>query len=399
MRLKLDVNPEGVDFEEADEGHLEAEEERDRLEEAVVSSTDWTTETLLNQLQRGNIDLNPRFQRRDAWTVSRKSRFIESLIANLPIPQIVLAERKGRRGQHIVLDGKQRLLSLLQFTGSGTGKHNNFRLEDLEVLTDLDGLTYQELRENAATRHRYNSLLNQTVRSVVIKNWPDVTFLHLVFLRLNTGSVTLSPQELRQAMFPGGFSDFVDDAAIGSAALKTLLRLEEPDFRMRDVEILVRFIAFQNFLGDYRGSLKTFLDEACAALNRDWTKVQTAIHQQVQEFEAATLALIDIFGAGNVARRPSDERRRPFNRAIFDVQVHYLTQKRVRSAALRRKAAVRAAFEKLWSRDPEFVRSVETTTKSLDATHKRFSAWGNALAKATALKIRVPQLRDNRILL
>jgi Protein of unknown function DUF262 len=81
---------------------------------AVVTGTDWTTETVVSQLKRGNIQLDPRFQRRDAWKRDRKSRFIESLIVGLPIPQIVLAESKRERGRFIVLDGKQRLLSILQ---------------------------------------------------------------------------------------------------------------------------------------------------------------------------------------------------------------------------------------------------------------------------------------------
>jgi len=33
----------------------------------AISGTDWTVETILLQLKKGNIDLNPRFQRRDAW--------------------------------------------------------------------------------------------------------------------------------------------------------------------------------------------------------------------------------------------------------------------------------------------------------------------------------------------
>ena len=84
---------------------------------AVVSGTDWTTETIVSQLKRNNIQLRPRFQRRDAWKRDRKSRFIESLIVGLPIPQIVLAESKQDRGKFMVLDGKQRLLSILQYWG------------------------------------------------------------------------------------------------------------------------------------------------------------------------------------------------------------------------------------------------------------------------------------------
>src|SRR6266851_850306 len=101
---------------------------------AVVSGTDWTTETVVSQLKRGNIQLDPRFQRRDAWKRDRKSRFIESLIVGLPIPQIVLAESKRDRGKFIVLDGKQRLLSILQFWGLGQGDNNSYALSALTLL-------------------------------------------------------------------------------------------------------------------------------------------------------------------------------------------------------------------------------------------------------------------------
>src|SRR5699024_7772964 len=94
-----------------DEDQRETEEDIVGLDQAlfssaVVSGNDWTTETLINQINKGNILLNPDFQRRDAWDKKRKSRFIESLILGLPIPQIVLAESKERRGSYIVLDGK-----------------------------------------------------------------------------------------------------------------------------------------------------------------------------------------------------------------------------------------------------------------------------------------------------
>src|ERR1022692_3636066 len=65
---------------------------------AVVFATDWTAETIVGQLAKGNISLDPIFQRRDAWTAARKSRFIESIILGLPIPQIVLAEHQDSKG-------------------------------------------------------------------------------------------------------------------------------------------------------------------------------------------------------------------------------------------------------------------------------------------------------------
>lgn len=394
-----DVNPLAVEFDDADEETVDASAERDRLSQAVVSANDWTTETLLAQLDRQNIQMNPRFQRRDAWTVPRKSRYIESLILGLPVPQIVLAERKNARGRYIVLDGKQRLLSLLQFKGMAEGKYNAFRLSGLEVLSGLQGKTCADLESDPLLSDLYTAFLNQSVRAVVIKNWPDLLFLHLVFLRLNTGSVKLSPQELRQAMFPGDFSDYVDDTARDSQPMRTLLGLAEPDFRMRDVELLVRHLGFANFFPEYRGELKVFLDTTCMRLNDDWANQAPVVRLQAAAFDAAIQALIEIFGIDDVARRPIQEGRRPFNRALFDVLVYYLVDADVRRRALAVAAEVRTALTSLWRDEPRFARSVESTTKSIEATATRFSLWGDALAPLVGMQLRIPRLVDNRIVL
>jgi hypothetical protein len=71
------------------------------IRKAVVSTTDWTVQVIISQLEQGNILLTPRFQRRDAWTRPRKSLFIESLMLGLPVPPIVLAEQRGSRNKFI----------------------------------------------------------------------------------------------------------------------------------------------------------------------------------------------------------------------------------------------------------------------------------------------------------
>ena len=68
------------------------------LTQAVVTSTDWTTETVLSQLKRGNIELSPRFQRREAWDNNRKSRFIESLFWVYLFPKLCWQNAKTREG-------------------------------------------------------------------------------------------------------------------------------------------------------------------------------------------------------------------------------------------------------------------------------------------------------------
>ena len=184
------------------------------LSSMAITGTDWTAETLVSQIQKGNILLNPDFQRRDAWTIKTKSRFIESLLLGLPIPQIILAEQKGKRGSYIVIDGKQRLLSLQQFViGDEDGR--KLKLTGLEVKTQFNKKTFDDL-SNGVSCDEIDAFNNQTIRTVVIKNWPSVEVLYLLFLRLNTGSVKLSPQELRQALYPGEFIRFVNEESAKS---------------------------------------------------------------------------------------------------------------------------------------------------------------------------------------
>jgi uncharacterized protein DUF262 len=116
---------------------VEGEEDLDAVDvdvihETVVAASDWTTQTILSQLDQGNIDINPAFQRRDAWRPARKSRFIESLVLGLPIPQLVIAENKKKKGTFIVIDGKQRLLSLRQFVAKAGDGYDELRLTGLE---------------------------------------------------------------------------------------------------------------------------------------------------------------------------------------------------------------------------------------------------------------------------
>lgn len=398
--MNKDSAKDTVEFEDVDEDDIEVTPSADKVSSAVVYSSDWTVETIVSQIQRGNIHLTPGFQRRDAWKIPRKSKFIESLMLGLPIPQIVLAEKKDERGKFVVLDGKQRLLSIMQFVGQADGGNNSFRLTSLEIATDLEKKTYATIVDDAACENYVNGFLNGTIRAVVIRNWPGMWFLHLLFLRLNTNSVQLSPQELRQAMFPGDFSVFIENFSANSQLLKDLLHLEEPDFRMRDVELTVRFLAFTMFLPEYRGNIKAFLDEASEKLNDGWNELEPAITHHLHQFEQSIEAAIAIFGYDDVARRPIDPdgRKRPFNRALFDCVAFYFASEEVRNKSLENSEAVQKAMDAIWRENTSFVRSLETTTKSITSVYTRLSEWGKALSAAIDMDITVPRLEDNRIL-
>lgn len=384
------------DIEEQEE--IEEELTPSKVSQAVVYSTDWTVETILSQLKRKNIDM-PEFQRRDAWTRPRKSRFIESVILGLPIPQIVLAEMKGQRGKYIVLDGKQRLVTLQQFIGADEGsKNNNFRLKSVDVLVNLKGYTFSDIVNDPTLQDMLTSFNNHTIRSVVIRNWPSPAFLHMLFVRFNTGSLQLSPQELRQALFPGAFVRYVDEASRASDALKVLLKSEEPDFRMRDIELLVRYLAFAFFISEHPGNLKKFLDDTCDKLNNAWLKEESKIRNQVATFENAVKAAIEIFEPEYVGRKwTEDGFGARLNKAILDVITFYFSDERIRKTALENAPEVREAFKTLCLESGDFRNSIETTTKSRGATSTRLSLWGDRLKGTLGLDFQIPTYEDNRI--
>lgn len=380
-----------IEFE--DELEPEVQEDRfARFSEAVLYSTDWTVETILNQLRRGNIQLNPNFQRRDAWSNARKSLFIESIIVGLPIPQLVLAEMQDARGRYIVLDGKQRLLSLLKFTGGEEGVHEGFALSGLQARPDLTRVRYSRMEKYPDLQNELNSFLNHTIRTVIIRNWPNRDFLYQVFLRLNTQSVKLSPQELRQAIAPGPFTTFADNFSAESLIIQNLLGRTTPDPRMRDVEILVRYLSFQNRLTGYRGRMKDFLDETCVQENQNWHVREEHIRSQAQNFEAGIQTLQAVFGE-KLARKPES---RSFNRALFDALSFYAASEQVREAMAARDRQLIIAYDRLF-REGAFSESIESDTAGIPNTVTRIRRWGETLADICGLDLPLPENAEGHI--
>jgi hypothetical protein len=376
--------PDPVEFDDNNEPEHVQLSKKD-LSAAVVFNTDWTVETVT--LQTSNIVLNPNFQRRDAWSIEKKSKFIESLILGLPVPPIILAELKHAKGKFIVIDGKQRLLSILQFWGKNPESPNNsYALRGLDVRDDLIKTNFTRLTTTPECADDYSALRNQPIRTVVIRNWPTDEFLHLVFLRFNTGSVRLSAQELRQALKPGEYTRRVDAYAADNAALRKLFGANKPDPRMRDTEILGRHIAFVNFIESYPGRLKTFLDTSFEELNSDWATWGPTVEQQFEAFDAALEGLIDVFSEKAVARRPGS---RLLNKALLDPLLYYFERQDVRAAAKKHGAAFKAAYAEMLKGE-EFQKSIGLDTASTDSTVYRFAELGRVISKTCKVNVKVP---------
>lgn len=379
------------------EGEDDISQNEGSFSQSVIWGTDWTSETINTQLERGNIDLFPKFQRRDAWSNKAKSKFIESLILGLPIPQIILAEKKSQRGKYIVIDGKQRLLTIRRFfSDKPNDEFKPLRLTGLDILPHLNGKTYKNLKSDAEFSDKINQLENQSIRTTIIKNWPDESFLFTVFLRLNTGSIKLSPQELRQALHPGPFIDFADEFSIESNGIKEMLNLSKPDYRMRDVELVIRFFANKYFLKDYEGNLKKAFDNTVMHLNETWESNSSRIKNDAQRLENAIAFTIEMYGGRKKAfsKWVDGGFQNNFNRAIYDIMVYYFSIPEILEEARSKGDDILEKFKILCENDDDFRTSFEHTTKSIDNTFKRLTTWGEALSEILDTEVPIPYYED-----
>jgi rubredoxin len=205
---------------------------------------------LHRQSQKGQLRLQPSFQRYYVWSDKQASALVESLFLRLPIPLVYLAEEKDSK--YSVVDGQQRLTSLFRFM------ENEFAITGLEVLQDLNGKRFNKLSK-PEQEHVENFLL--TVVRIDKESHPEVKFE--VFERLNTGSVKLNDQEVRNAVFRGAYNDLLRTLAKNSTFLR-LLGQTEPHKRMSDVELVLRFAAWlkQTYLNFPTSTqLKPFLNK------------------------------------------------------------------------------------------------------------------------------------------
>lgn len=358
------------------------------FQEAVIWAADWTTGTIVNQLEKGNIDLKPKFQRRDAWDEVRKSRFIESIILGLPIPQIILAESKDKRKPYIIIDGKQRLLSIKGFfLKEPENDMEPLKLKGLEILQELNGKSFSDINEDLEWREITNLIENQTIRTVIIKHWPNEAFLYHVFLRINTGNLQLHPQELRQALHPGKFIDFVDEFSSGCKELQEILKISSPDYRMRDNELVVRYFSFKCFGSTYKGNLKVFFDDTVKKLNDAWNDRQKEIRSLAEELREAISFTKTIWENNAFHKYKNGGYDSRFNRAIYDIMVYYFSEKSIREKAISHIEEISKEFVRLCTDDNEFLNSFETSTKNYAPTLKRFNTWGDSISSICGIPI------------
>ncbi len=222
----------------------------------------------LKGMIEAQIKLNPDFQRRDRWTQDKQSRFIESIIMNVPIPPVFLGE--DEYGDYTVLDGRQRLTAIYEFL------RNTYVLKNLEVWSELNGLRYSDLEKKQLDR----AVTRRFVPAVVILKESSPEVKYDVFDRLNTGGVVAEPMEIRNAVFPGSFNRQLHTLSadptfcrLWRIPLEPDKRFSDPIYsRMRDLELVLRFFALRDHEAmeiRFKDFLSEFMDLRNEAYHND----------------------------------------------------------------------------------------------------------------------------------
>jgi hypothetical protein len=163
---------------------------------------------------------------------------------------------------------------------------------------------------------------------------------------------------------------------------------------MRDVDLLLRLIAFLTRLPTYKGNLKPFLDETHDYYNRRWDTEETGINEMVSQIESGLSFLAECFGdVREVGRRLDGDRfDGPVNRAVLDVQLASALDLGVRSAVAAKTLDLRATFIEMSRDNPEFSEAISGTTKSIVSIRSRYRCWQRALEHKIGSSVRMPAL-------
>lgn len=214
---------------------------------------DLPVETLVSWVNRGKMNLQPDFQRNFVWNSGKASRLVESVLLDIPIPVIYVAEEANRT--YSVVDGQQRLTSICSFVNGTFPSGQSFKLSGLQVLSELNRKAFSDL-----SLERQETILNFILRVIIIERDSDPDVKFEVFERLNLGAEKLNDQEVRNCVYRGNYNELLRQLS-HTPALLTTLRTESPHARMADRQLILRFFALRRHTPTgYKGPMKRFLN-------------------------------------------------------------------------------------------------------------------------------------------
>ncbi|MBR3654370.1 MAG: DUF262 domain-containing protein [Elusimicrobia bacterium] len=338
------------------------------LRKIRTQAYDKSVEDTVNMIKNNRIFLEPDFQRgSQIWDYKTSSQLIESVLLNVPIPPIYVAEEDD--GTWNIIDGLQRLTSFKNFY------ENKFKLRGLDSLKELNKQNYNELNSNAK-----NILNNGLLRIVLITKESHPEMKYDVFMRLNRGAVKLKEQELRNCLYRGTLNDLLKELRHNEQLLK-ILKLTEPHIRMDDAELILRYFALSKsclcngdnvFITEYTGIMKTFLNSYMEK-HKELSKEEIDILRK--KFNTTLNRVYALFGEDSFRRIDSNGKFLPYvNKAIYDFMMLSF-EKFDLKVLLSKKAEILNILKECSNEDKTFVQAITVGTSEPKKLEYRLSVW------------------------
>lgn len=297
-----------------------------------IIPNDFNITTIFNLIDSGRIEM-PVFQRNYIWDKKRASKFIESLILGLPIPQIFLYQKE--RNKFLVIDGQQRLLSVYYFIKQRFPLLEK-RAELRKIFDENNGIPdpvlfddtyFQDFKlqlpksevgeKNLLDGLRYNTLgiyksnfEFMTMRCMAIRqNEPkdDDSSVFEIFSRLNTGGVNLTNQEIRACLY---YSDFYRMLSkLNQNSIWRNIYGKPEDGKFKDIEVILRSFALLYEGEKYSGSMNSFI-------NRFAKKAASFSNQEIEYLYNLFTSFLD--ACAGIPREKFATKKGDLNSALFD---------------------------------------------------------------------------------
>ena len=292
--------------------------------EIRTTAVDFSFGELLNLHNEKEIVIRPEYQRLFRWTNAQRSRLIESIILGLPIPPIFLIE--GDSGILELIDGLQRVSSVIQFLDHSAINEPELTLSNCDILTELEGLRLSDIPLSIRLKVK-----RSPIRATIINKSGDSFVKYEMFKRLNTGGEILSAQEIRNCssrMVEGGdsFYDAIQEMAKHPTFTQATSRLPDTFKEKRaDEELVLRFFAVTIYRDRYKGNIEEWLDSLMEDIL--FRRIDFNLPRQRKHFET-TFDLISE-KAGDEAFTRFNESGRPIGRlapAYYEATIYAFSE-------------------------------------------------------------------------
>ncbi len=247
--------------------------------------------------QTGQIEIQPYFQRDVVWPKPSQTRFVDSLVKQLPIPSMCFSF-DFEANERYVIDGLQRIQTIINFLSKDEWELSS--LEDIDK--KLSGKSVKSIRKNNPTY--YSRVQNLTIPITVIrcdhKKKSHLEYLFTIFHRLNSGGSKLNNQEIRNCIYSGSFNDFLKSLVKHPVYQSAFAINPDKTYRFAFEELNLRFLAFSTDYENYSGKLSKWLNDFMFE-RRDLSNV--VIENLRKEFDAVIDIIYNrIFGSQPIGK-------------------------------------------------------------------------------------------------